>query len=110
MCVYQPEVRAYHEAGAFVDRRAPKYSPWAGADRWSASGRSTAARHSKRWSPSGDHLEGTLAVDKVHKLRHAIKVKYSDFRTQVKTLTRKNDRLERRLEEKTRKRAHGPRL
>jgi len=93
-CVYQPEVRAYHEAGAFVDRRAPKHSPWASRSLerlWEKHGGAAL----EEMVPSGDHLEGALAVEQVHKLRRAIKAN----RKQVKALTRKNDKLEGKLEE-----------
>lgn len=103
-CIYQPKVRAYHEHGAFVDRRAPKGSPWANRSLerlWEKHG----AEPLDRVVPSGDHLEGALAVEQVHKLRRALKAN----RKQVKTLTRENEKLERTREKLTaRTRAAAP--
>jgi len=92
-CVYQPRVRAYHEHGVFIDRRAPKQSPWANRSLerlWEKHG----GEALEEVVPSGDHLEGPLAVEQVYKLRRALK----SGRREIKALTRENDRLKGKLE------------
>lgn len=96
-CVYQPGVRAYHDDGVLDDRSAPKRS--VGSERsmerlWEKYG----GELLEELVPSGSHLDGSLAVDQVHRLRRILDSRKRRADKRIEKLERKNDKLEGKLE------------